>query len=137
MTSATQIFEQIQQHAEANKSDRTIYIDPEIGQYTPQGDVNFLVLDKLPVGAIEVKPVKQLAPGTTRGSRHCIADRCLGTTEFYRHRIPNPLQGAILIAKSELEIEHPEHANLVFPAGTILAVGFQRQYANELKRAVD
>lgn len=137
MTTATQVFEQIQQHAEANKSDRTIYIDPEIGQYTPQGDVNFLVLDKLPTEAIASKPEQQLAPGTTRGSRHCIADRCMTTTEFYRHRKANPLQGAILVAKSELEIEHPEHANLVFPAGTILAVGFQRQYAEELKRVAD
>ncbi len=137
MTTATQVFEQIQQHAESNKSDRTIYIAPEIGQYTPQGDVNFLVLDKLPADAIASKPERQLAPGTTRGSRHCIADRCMKTTDFYQHRNPNPLQGAILVAKSELEIEHPEHANLVFPAGTILAVGFQRQYADELKRAVD
>jgi hypothetical protein len=137
MTSAVEVFEQIQIHAEENKSDRTIYIDPENGQYVPQGDVNFLVLDRLPDGLVATTPVRQLAPGTTRGSRHCVADRCLSTTDFWVYRNPNALQGAILVARSELEIEHPEHANLIFPAGTIVAVGYQRSYATDLKRMAD
>ena len=94
------------------------------GDSIRQGDCYFMLLDCVPKGAKKLKQVpRQLAPGTTQGSRHTLdsvdgvtAYEISGSTEF---------DGPILRLACERTIEHPEHGNWVLPAG-VYAVGYQR-----------
>lgn len=133
-----EVFNRIQEHAQSVKSDRTWVIEnPEFGRPFPQGDLNFWFLRKLPEDAIETSPVSQLAPGNTRGSRHCIADSDMGNVRFFKLPNPNPLQGMLLKFSAPTRIEHPEHGDHIYPAGSIVAVTYQRRYADEIKRIED
>lgn len=136
MQTATQIFEEIQIHASNRKTCQWVIENPEIGRPYPQGDLNFWFLLEIPADAIEVEPVQQLAPGNTRGSRHCIADEDMANVQFFRLRNPNPLQGLILKISAPTRIEHPEHGHHVYPP-SIVAVTFQRRYNDEIRRIQD
>lgn len=135
---ATQIIEQIQSHALIHASDK-LKIVPDnfpIGQYVPQGDINILRLATLPEGVIPLSKNAQLAPGTSRGSRHCIRAEDLVHCEFYNFVDANPLEGPIIVLKERILIEHPEHADYSFPAG-IIAIGYQRRLGDEIRRSQD
>jgi hypothetical protein len=106
------------------------------GTPVAQGDINLWLLPKLPESAIQAFSGRQLAPGTTRGSRHCIKAEDMNAVEFYRLPDPNPLQGPILVFTRSITIEHPEHGDQIWPAG-IVAVTYQRRHAIELKRSQD
>ncbi len=140
MSQAIQVLDQIHTHGSEIADDSTIRITPEmirVGRFASQGDVNFIFLDHIPEGTIPAKPVSQLAPGNTIGSRHCIKLEHLAHVDFFVFPSPNPLQGPVLRFNRETEIEHPEHGNHIYPAGTIVAVTFQRKHAEELKRIED
>ena len=95
-----------------------------VGDCFRQGDVYFMLLDKLPRGAKSVKnPSLQLAPGSTQGSRH-ILDSAEGVKMF---ALPDATEfdGPILQLECEREITHPEHGHIVIPVG-IYAVAYQR-----------
>lgn len=134
---AVATLEKIHAHGLEVADDSTQRITPEIGKYAAQGDVNFVFLHCVPKNAIAANPVSQLAPGNTRGSRHCIRQSDMKHVRFFRLPNPNPLQGLILVFDEETTVEHPEHGDHVYPAGTIVAVTFQRRYADELKRIED
>lgn len=135
---AIDVFAQIQQHAEKTKDARTWIIEaPEFDRPFPQGDLNFWFLKELPKNAIEAPAIAQLAPGNSRGSRHCIADEDLQNVQFFCLPNPNPLQGPILKIVAPVRITHPEHGDHVYPAGAIVAVTYQRRYADEIKRIQD
>lgn len=137
MKSAIATLNQIHAYGKQSADDSTKYITPEIGKYAAQGDVNFIFLPKVPKGAVKAEPISQLAPGNTRGSRHCIRLTDMKHVQFFKLRHPNPLQGLILVFNKETTIEHPEHGDHVYPAGTIVAVTYQRRYADELRRIED
>lgn len=151
--SAVEILEEIHTHgasfaaefadriAAKSTEDGAIVITPEMmsieGGWAAQGDVNFIFLKEIPKGAIAATPVGQLAPGTSRGSRHCVrlADR--PHVDFFQLPNSNPLEGLILRFNAPTTIEHPEHKHHLYPEGAIVAVAFQRKYAEELKRIQD
>lgn len=118
-----------------------IVITPEMittpGAWFAQGDVNFTPLPAIPKNAIVATPVSQLASGTSRGSRHCIRVADMANVEFFAKPHPNELEGLILRFNAPTTIEHPEHKHHVYPAGAIVAVTFQRAYAEELRRSQD
>lgn len=135
---ATSAFQQIIDHATANQTGgKAQFVTPTIGQYVAQGDVNFLLLAEIPKDAVPCEPVIQLATGTTRGSRHCIAVADVHKVDYFAYPNPNPLEGPTLRFREDTRIEHPEHGDYIFPAGTIVAVGYQRQYAEEIRRIED
>ena len=139
MQTATQTFEAIQSHGAENSNDSTLVVTAELlGQadYIPQGDINIWPLEKMPPRVKATHPDCQLAPGTTRGSRHCIAAANMGKVEFFKLSDPNPLQGPILRFSDAVRIEHPEHGDIVFPPG-IYFVSYQRRHADEIKRIQD
>lgn len=131
-----QAIEKIHAHGQQIADDRTVRVNPTIGIPVAQGDINLWLLPNLPDNAIEADPNCQLAPGTTRGSRHCIAQSDMPHVKFYRLTDPNPLQGGIMVFDREVTIEHPEHGNQIWPAG-IIAVTYQRRHAAEVKRSQD
>lgn len=136
MLTATEVIEQIHAHGQEIANDSLVKVTPEIGVPVAQGDINLWLLPKLPDRVIEAVPDAQLAPGTTRGSRHCIRLSDMGHVKFYRLSNPNPLQGPILVFEKEATIEHPEHGDQLWPAG-IVAVTYQRRHADEVRRAQD
>lgn len=138
MTSATEIIQKIHRHGTENACDDTYFvpIDFPIGQYLPQGDINILRLSSVPKEMVQIEPQAQLAPGTSRGSRHCIREEDLKHCTFYAFLDANPLEGPVIVFDDPVTIEHPEHRNYVWPAG-IVAIGYQRRLANEIKRVQD
>jgi hypothetical protein len=133
---ATTVIKEIHDHGKSVANDSTVQVKPEIGVSVAQGDINLWLLPNLPENAIESHPNCQLAPGTTRGSRHCIKAEDMDAVKFYRLPNPNPLQGGIMVFDRAVTIEHPEHGNQIWPAG-IVAVTYQRRHAIELKRSQD
>lgn len=133
----TQVIEQIHTHGQSIANDSTVTVSPVVGVPVAQGDINLWLLPKLPDGVMEAAPNCQLAPGTTRGSRHCIKQSDMAHVKFYRLSNPNPLQSGIMVFEKETTIEHPEHGNQIWSDGSIVAVTYQRRHAIEVKRSQD
>lgn len=126
----------IQTHAEKIRNDEAHEIaTASPGDMWAQGDIGIVCLASLPAGSVlEKKPSRQLAPGTTQGSRHCIAD--MSNVRLHRLADPTPLDGPVIEAPQGCAIEHPEHGNVTLPPG-VYGVIYQRAYADELRRVQD
>lgn len=108
-----------------------------------QGDVLLALIDEIPSGFVEVDlPADgdaQLAPGNTKGSRHCIDD--LTTCVVYlppgfsRDSSYEGYLGPVLVCHAETRITHPEHGDVIIPSDRIIQCAYQRIYDDELKRA--
>ncbi len=104
-------------------------------------------LDSPPVG----KPIKdrQLAPGTTQGSRHVAEGDCelldvnrmdMAVTVNRLVRggaVPFQLIGPAVRCIGDVTVTHPEHGHRTLPAGGDWAVVFQRDHAEEVRRVRD
>ena len=138
MKTAIETLNLIHQHGAgvADDSLRVIPDDFPVGQYIPQGDINIIRLAQVPEGATPAEPRAQLAPGSTRGSRHCIKAEDLFKCSFFKLPKPNPLQGPIIIFHQPVTIEHPEHGDQLWPIG-VVAITYQRRHADEIRRIQD
>lgn len=135
MATAISELRTIRKHAETIKNDDTHTLgELSVGDCWAQGDVLIVKLDEVPAGAEPMMIARQLAPGTTQGSRHCIVD--LDGVEMFRLADANPLDGPVLRCDRQVEIDHPEHGNVVLPPG-VYGIVYQRQYAEELRRVED
>ncbi|MCA9130597.1 MAG: hypothetical protein KDB22_26090 [Planctomycetales bacterium] len=104
------------------------------GDYYRQGDVYIVRRDAVPDGLSRTKLELQLAPGTTKGSRH-VLDSGEGV-EMFADPNGDALQGPWLRIDSERTITHPEHGDIICPAG-VYEITYQRAYADELRRVQD
>lgn len=133
---ATELIGQISKTAESVKSDKAHaipFMDP--GDELRQGDLYVTRIAEVPAGAVKVeRPDKQLAPGTTQGSRHCL--RSLKSVTLYCIAQPGPLDGPVIEARRAFWVDHPEHGNRQLPAG-VYAITYQRAFADELRRVQD
>jgi hypothetical protein len=111
-------LEQIEKGAENNISEMRFIENIEIGQFVRQGDIYIhRVHDDHPCG--DVTENRQLAFGTTRGSRHILegdAEVYLGMTapEWAKRALLGPMFK--LFRRGT--VTHPEHAHISLPAGT-------------------
>jgi len=141
MQKVLDVLSQIDQHAANNKQDSLLYKVPRLkqGQPIPQGDINIWHLNQLPINVNPVATVPQLAPGSTRGSRHCIREEDLANiVQQYVFQDPNPLQGPIFELSGPIIIEHPEHDDQLWQYSQYIAITYQRRYAKEdLRRILD
>ena len=103
------------------------------GDFWRQGDIYITLLDSLPENAERVVVNLQLAPGTTKGSRHILSH---GNLRMYRLSGAGALTGPIVKNKRTVTVTHPEHGNVVLPPG-IYAITYQRAFADELRRQLD
>lgn len=137
MMTAEKTLEKVTSSAEAIRNDETQRF-PEAaspGDCWRQGDVYITLLDGVPQGAKQdAKPDPQLAPGTTKGSRH-ILDSLDGVTCYQLHNA-TVLEGPVLDVTKEREVTHPEHGNVILPPG-VYGITYQRAYAEELRRQLD
>ena len=104
-----------------------------------QGDVGVVLLSDAAFKAMKLSPMEgneshvQVAVGSGIGARHVVS-----TAEVHAHTLPNagPLDGPVVVADCPWTMAHPEHQNVTFPPGKY-AIYYQRQYADELRRAQD
>jgi len=116
-----------------------------IGQVAHQGDVYVVRVDRhedvyalnrslgspRPMGALTDR--RQVAPGTTQGSRHVV----IGDVVVYAPEADaSPLEGPTIVSRGEWTLTHPEHASHRFGAGTYV-VTHQRDWAEEVRRVAD
>jgi hypothetical protein len=101
------------------------------GDAYAQGDVLIVyVADELPSNWKEdIRQLKQLAPGTSQGSRH-IAE---GPVTIYENRTRDELIGPRLFATGEWTLTHPEHGDRTFGPGAY-EVRYQRRISEEGRR---
>ena len=91
----------------------------QIGQYARQGDLYLLRIDEVPKG-LKTTPTRQLAPGSTMGSRHTVGS---GVTVYesagqvQRNELGYMLAGPVIESPEHITVEHPEHAHISLPPG--------------------
>jgi hypothetical protein len=135
MKNAVEVLEKIETEAKKRaKPDPVHYGSMAVGDKHWQGDVAIVKLDKVPKNSKSTPTVAQLAPGNTQGSRHILASTD-GVTMYVKPDA-TPLDGPIVEAKKPIEITHPEHGHVHLQPG-VYQIGYQRQYAQELKRVQD
>lgn len=123
---ADDALSRIQQQAERIKSDaKQQFPDAaSIGDSWRQGDIYITRLNGVPAGSARVeKPDRQLAPGNTQGSRHCLQSlRCVKV-----FRVPNAgmLDGPVLDIGEANTITHPEHGDVALQPG-VYGISYQR-----------
>lgn len=100
-----------------------------IGEAVRQGDVYLTRLADLPDDRGAATDNRQLAPGSTRGSRHIVAAQS-DVTITAPPKGSTVLVGPVIESRSRLLVEHPEHGHIDLPPG-IYQTSFQRDYARE------
>ena len=114
-----EILEKIQKEIVLHQ--KKIVTGIKIGDVVRQGDLYLhRVLEGHPFG--EKTENRQLAPGTTKGSRHRVLEPAkvfIGTTlpEWVTGDGSNFLIGPYIESAEEIVVIHPEHADFYLPAG--------------------
>jgi hypothetical protein len=124
-----------------------------VGEFVRQGDVYLIRIASLPPGFDRETKDRQLAPGTTQGSRHVLRDsaglalrtraaQAISSTlrawlakqpaigrERAERMIPAQI-GPAITSPERLLLEHPEHAHKDLPAGDYLCL-YQLDFAEQ------
>lgn len=120
-TDAKTILARIEKQSTQHTADERFVRTAQVGDPIRQGDIYIQrVADDYPRGT---QVGQQLAPGTSKGSRH-VAEGCkvfACTAEALRDE---PLHGPVIVAEQRFTVRHPEHADVSLPSGTY-RVGYQ------------
>lgn len=111
-----------------------------VGDGMWQGDLGIEIVDTVPAGFTKVESPadadRQLVPGNTVGSRHCLDS--LAGVEIWRPtgwgREYEGLDGPAMVLTSERTVMHPTHGPVTIPAGFTIATRYQREYDAEQQR---
>jgi hypothetical protein len=136
MQNAEAVFQGVAAQAESIANDaEQVFEIVDVGDEIRQGDLYITRIKDVPTGATKSKAQQaQLAPGTTQGSRHCL--RSLDGVTLHTIDRAGPLDGPIIEAREGCAIDHPEHGNIVLPAG-VYAITYQRAFGEELRAVMD
>lgn len=149
MESVAKQIEEVSKSAESMDAAKLEKIGTaSLGDVVRQGDLYLVCLGDMPEGA-ESKE-RQLAPGSTQGSRHIAKGRCRILVPKDRSSvaeliarvvrgaaIPDELVGPVIRCVGDVTIEHPEHGHKCLPKGSMWAVVYQRALAKEIRRVQD
>lgn len=110
----------------------------DVGDGVWQGDLGIEIVAAVPDEYVQVKnPMaadKQLVPGNTQGSRHCL-DSLRGVTIYRPAKWDaESLQGPCLVLAQARTITHPTHGDVIIPAGRTVLCRYQREFDAEQKR---
>lgn len=103
-----------------------------------QGDLGVEIVAAVPADYVEVKAPndadRQLVPGNTQGSRHCL--RSLDGVRLFRPKDwgGESLQGPVLVLARETTIDHPTHGAVTIPAGFVVQCRYQRVWDQEQRQ---
>ena len=113
-------------------SDTQLIGSPSVGDVVRQGDVYLECLDDGYEGQTEILD-RQLAPGTTQGSRHILEGDCTiwKANPIQESTVSGFLVGPSFRCDSDVEVTHPEHGNKILPDGTAWGALYQRVGAVE------
>lgn len=133
--SAIAAHTQIQEAANKQASPKVRVVKAiAVDEAVRQGDIYLTRIVSIPSG-VRTTNDRQLAPGTSQGSRHIVAGD--GVTIYARVNDSDPLQGPYLKADKAFTVEHPEHGHINLPAGDY-SCRYQRDFsAEELARVRD
>jgi hypothetical protein len=119
----------------------------EPGDVSHQGDLIIVAIPALPPSA-RPRADRQLADGTTQGSRHVLArgevfdvpprDAADAIFRATGCRVNSQYVGPVFVAPQKPtphDLTHPEHGHQGFPAGTVCAVVYQRNLDAEQREA--
>ena len=125
-----QAFESVSDNAKRHSNARGKVNALAVGEHVRQGDIYIERRAKKPAYAKNETTERQLAPGTSKGSRH-IADG--PDLQVYPRPGTSALTGPIIVAGKPWLLRHPEHAVLAMPAG-IFSVCYQRDFSERAKQ---
>jgi hypothetical protein len=126
--------EEISRLAEENNTDEVrIVRHIQVGQAIRQGDLYVTRISDTPETFTQETQDTQLAPGTSKGSRHMVTET--PSLKIFKDPNSDALTGPVIESDEDVTITHPEHADFVLPCGTY-QVAYQRDYAYEELRAV-
>lgn len=101
----------------------------DIGEWSRQGDIYLVKIKEVPAGC-KPSPTRQLAPGTTQGSRHIAEGDCDVLVHPQQGRINwtpcskgGNATGPVIVARGFFTNTHPEHAHISLPAGVYQVYG--------------
>ena len=105
-----------------------------------QGDLSIILVDAIPDGYKRIQTPtdkdRQLVPGNTEGSRHCLDS--LDGVELYRHENWNQnydgLMGPLFRLSKERTITHPKHGDITIPADRCVLTTYQPDYDAETRK---
>jgi len=147
----TKAFSEIKKVAEQIRNDELQAVGTvSAGDVIRQGDLYLVALGKAAITRGELLKDRQLAPGTTQGSRHCIegdvdlfrASNASQVAETINRLVKNAavepeLIGPVFVTDGKCELTHPEHGKFALPAGETFAVVYQRAHADVVRRQMD
>lgn len=116
------ILSQVREAAASPLGDMRIVDTIDFGQFARQGDIYIRRIAEPSDGWVETEN-RQLAPGSTQGSRHTVSDsvRVLvaPTTAMKRRQTDRGLafEGPQLVSEDRFTVSHPEHADISLPGG--------------------
>lgn len=128
------IVERVTEHGKGIADDSEVrYGTFSVGDLHWQGDVGVLRVCELP-GGLEDNWAwgKQVAPGNTQGSRHTVDGKC----KLLVWPEGGELVGPVVRSDQKWCLRHPEHGDVLFPAGDYL-ITYQRAYADVIRRVMD
>lgn len=136
MKTVTQALTELRQSVESLDAAKTERISaPSLGDVVRQGDIYLVCVDKVS-GGKETKD-RQLAPGSTQGSRHILKGDVTVYEGVSFRQMHQALVGPAFKCNSDVTVEHPEHGHKVLPEGTVWQVTYQRAMADEIRRVQD
>ena len=113
---------------EADPITETRFIDSiKPGQDARQGDIYIVAIAAIPVDAKSTLN-RQLAPGSTQGSRHSVdAEVSVFNPANLGRKVTTPcgsaFAGPLLRSDTHILIKHPEHADISLPGGCYQVMG--------------
>lgn len=108
---------------------------PSLGDVVRQGDIYLVAIKSLPSG--KKTENRQLAPGNTQGSRHCLEGKVEIIEKGSLDKVPEQLCGPAFKCVGDVTVSHPEHGHKVLPKGTVWQVTYQRAFSEEIRRVQD
>lgn len=137
MQDAQEVIQKIEEEAKTESSELRFVRTCEIGDEIRQGDVYLYpvdpgIVEKLGLTEKTNEATRQLAPGTTQGSRHIIH----GNVSIYP-RNGSPLEGPVLVMHERCEVRHPTHADVSFPSRTYEVLYPRDHEQEEINRIAD
>lgn len=139
MITASEAYRQVAEATESTELQDTRFLDTiEVGEFARQGDLYIERIKTMPKGC-KLTTDKQLAPGTTQGSRHVVEG-----AEVMRHPQQGQIErrgakhycyGPVIEAKDYATVTHPEHAHISIPAG-IYQISYQVD-TQQMRRVAD
>ena len=145
MMSETHAIERVQRHQNTKIGPGEPFRFSEastVGDAVAQGDLYIQIVESVPDGfdhQTQSKDIdRQLVPGNTVGSKHCLES--LATVDLYwpagwsHSPTYEGLQGPALVCKEDTSILHPTHGTVTIPAGFTVVTGYQRVFDEEQKR---